>query len=199
MNTDTPHIPEEETHTQASGPGFVREIVKIILISVAIVLPIRIFIAQPYIVSGSSMDPTFETRDYIIVDQLSYRFHDPERLDVIILRYPNDPSQFFIKRVIGLPGETVSITQGEVSIITSTSDETITLSEPYIVHEKADTSTTVLGENEFFVMGDNRLASLDSRIWGPLDRDFIVGRALLRLLPVQHMGLYPGNPEDFTE
>lgn len=198
MNTETPHTSDIETKEKMSGAGFLTEILKIVLISMAIVIPIRIFIAQPYIVSGSSMDPTFKDKDYIIVDQLSYRLHEPERQDVIIFRYPKDPSQFFIKRVIGLPGETVTINGGVVTI-KDTADDTLLLEEPYIVHEKIDSTSLTLGEEEYFVMGDNRRSSLDSRIWGPLPRNLIIGEAFVRLLPSANLGLYPGSTENFSE
>lgn len=172
--------------------SFVREVIKTIIIAAVIVLPIRIFIAQPFIVSGSSMDPTFNNGDYLIVDQLSYRFAEVDRYDVIIFRYPKDPSKFFIKRVIGLPGETVSIKDGVV-FIKPPNEGVFRLEESYVENKSRSTSNATLGESEYFVMGDNRGASSDSRIWGPLNKDFLVGRAYIRLLPISKIDLNPGE------
>src|SRR3989344_3172817 len=152
-----------------------REIVMFVLLAVLVVLPVRAFVAQPFIVDGESMHPTFENANYLIIDEISYRFKEPVRGDVIVFRYPGDPSAFYIKRIIGLPGETVSILRGEVSIARM-NGETLTFPEPYVVSEDATyTLSTTLGEGEYFVLGDNRPKSSDSRIWGPLPREDIVG------------------------
>ena len=175
--------------------NFFKEILKASIIALIIVIPIRIFVAQPYIVAGSSMYPTFKDGHYIIVDELTYRFEPPKRGDVIIFRYPKDPSKFFIKRVIGLPGETVVINDGKVLIApAATSTVGIVLPEPYVAPEDRsyDSMKRTLLANEYFVMGDNRNASSDSRIWGPLPEKNIVGRAILRVLPVGEMGVLPG-------
>lgn len=174
------------------GSAF-REIVTFIVLAVLIVVPIRIFIAQPFVVEGASMHPTFESTDYLIVDQLSYRFNDPLRGEVIVFRYPNKPSVFYIKRIIGLPGETVDITRGIVTI-TRTDGTTLTLEENYVVAEDATyNQTTSLGPDQYFVMGDNRPKSSDSRTWGALPRENIMGRAFFRLLPPGQMGVLPGS------
>ena len=175
--------------------NFFKEILKASIIALIIVIPIRIFVAQPYIVAGSSMYPTFKDGHYIIVDELSYRFNPPKRGDVIIFRYPKDPSKFFIKRVIGLPGETVVINKGEVLIApTATSTVGVVLPEPYVSPEDRsyDSMKRTLEDDEYFVMGDNRNASSDSRIWGPLPEKNIVGRAIFRVLPVGEIGVFPG-------
>lgn len=174
------------------GSAF-REIVTFIVLAVLIVVPIRIFIAQPFVVEGASMHPTFESTDYLIVDQISYRFNDPVRGDVIVFRYPNKPSVFYIKRIIGLPGETVDITRGIVTI-TRTDGTALTLEENYVVAEDATyNQTTSLGPDQYFVMGDNRPKSSDSRTWGALPRENIMGRAFFRLLPPGNMGVLPGS------
>lgn len=178
---------------QEKSENFFIELLKFALIAAVIVLPLRLFIAKPFIVSGASMEPTFDTGQYLIVDELSYRFIEPERGDVVIFRYPRDPSQYFIKRVIGLPGETVRIERGEVSV-TDAAGEELALDESYITHRGngADMNVT-LGDGEYFVMGDNRPESSDSRIWGVLPRENIVGRAFARLLPLQQIGIFPGD------
>ncbi len=175
--------------------SFVKEILKFALIAILIVVPFRMFIAQPFVVSGASMSPTFETGQYLIIDQVTYRFEEPIRGDVIIFKFPQDESKFFIKRIIGLPGEIVEIKGSTVSIRTRDSTEAIILDELYVVPENArpDTVTVILRNDEYFVMGDNRRASADSRLWGPLKKDLIIGRALVRVLPVTQLGLLPGK------
>ncbi|MEA2701431.1 MAG: signal peptidase [Candidatus Parcubacteria bacterium] len=170
----------------------VKEIATFLVLAVVIVLPIRLFVAQPFVVEGESMYPTFDSGDYLIVDQLTYRLNEPERGDVIVFRYPNNPDVFYIKRVIGLPGETVSIKEGVVSILKA-DGTTVTLDEPYVVAEDATyTENTVVGQGEFFVMGDNRPRSSDSRVWGLLPEKDLMGRAFLRLLPASQIDLFPG-------
>ncbi len=172
--------------------NFFTELLKLAAIAALIILPIRFFVAQPFIVSGASMDPTFKTGQYLIVDQLTYRFEHPVRGDVIIFRYPKDPSQFFIKRIIGLPGETVRIENGSV-YVTETNGKTITLHEDYVLNVgNGNDMTKNLSTGEYFVMGDNRPESSDSRVWGVLSEKNIVGRAFLRLLPFQKIGILPG-------
>lgn len=172
--------------------NFLKELITFAAVAVVIVLPIRVFIAQPFIVSGESMFPTFESGQYLIVDQLSYRIGEPVRGDVVVFRYPQDPSKFFIKRIIALPNEKIRI-EGKNVIITMTDGTEITLDEPYITLEKENNISETLKDDEYFVMGDNRLASLDSRVWGPLKKDMITGRAWLRLLPVDKIDFLPGE------
>lgn len=173
--------------------GFIREFIEFALIALLIVVPFRIFIAQPFIVNGLSMDPTFKNGEYLIVDQLSYRFETPERGSVIIFKYPKDTSKYFIKRVIGLPGETVVIKGGIVTIINATHPKGFILNEPYVKLPKQDDFNTTLESGNYFVLGDNRLGSADSRLWGPLPTEDIVGRPVLRLFPVSQLGTMPGD------
>jgi signal peptidase I len=169
------------------------ELLQFAFIALLIVVPVRYFIAQPFIVSGASMEQTFHTGEYLIIDQVSYYFEDPVRGDVVVFRYPKDPSKFFIKRIIGLPGESINI-QGNIVTITSTDGVKTVLSEPYIKTMAQNTSLTeILGEREYFVMGDNRDASSDSRMWGVLNKDKIVGRAFLRLFPFNKAEIMPGE------
>lgn len=168
------------------------ELVRFALIAIVIVLPIRIFIAQPFVVSGSSMVPTFQDGQYLIVDEISYRLGEPERGDVVIFRYPKDPSKFFIKRIIGLPGETIDIDGNEVTITNNKNENGMQLSQPYLRTVSNSKSHMILDNDEYFVMGDNRPGSSDSRTWGAVERKFIVGRAFLRLLPVNEINFMPG-------
>ncbi len=173
-----------------------KEILTFVILAVLIVLPIRLFVAQPFVVEGESMHPTFENGDYLIVDELTYRFESPKRGDVIVFRYPGDPSIFYIKRIVALPGESVSISHGVVSI-TKTDGTKLTLTEPYVVAEDASYSaTTHLGNDQYFVMGDNRPNSSDSRVWGPLPANDIVGRPAVRLLPPSMASIFPGSASE---
>lgn len=168
------------------------EFFKYAIVALIVVVPFRIFIAQPYIVSGSSMDPTFKNGDYLIVDQLSQRFEEPERGAVLIIRYPRDPSKFFIKRLIAFPGEKVEIKGGEVKIYNDQNPQGIKINDSYVSYPKVENFTTTLGKDEYFVMGDNRAGSSDSRIWGSLPRENIVGRPIVRLLPLNKVDFWPG-------
>lgn len=167
------------------------EIIKFAVITVAIVVPIRAYVAQPFIVSGSSMVPTFENGEYLVIDEFSYLLRGPNRGEVIVFRYPKDPSKFFIKRVIGLPNETLKLTPAGVSTIKESGEE-VKIDESYIKNQSLPDQTIKLGSNEYFVMGDNRPESLDSRVWGPVTTNLIKGRVLLRLLPPAKIGLLPG-------
>lgn len=173
----------------------IREWMQVIVVALVISLPIRFFVAEPFVVNGASMDPTFSTGQFLIVDRLTYRFEKPSRGDVIIFQYPNDPATYYIKRIIGLPGEIVSIKDGRVFVASSTGATPVELTEAYIApaHASHDTLTTSLDSTQYFVMGDNRAQSSDSRVWGPLDSHFIVGRPIVRLLPLTSLSILPGE------
>lgn len=169
---------------------FIWELIKIALIAMAIVLPIRYFLFQPFIVSGDSMVPNFHSGDYLIVDEISYRFKGPERGDVVIFDasfIEKYAGQRFIKRIIGLPGETVDVINGQVKII---KDKKITiLDEKYLTEDLktyGDKNIT-LKENEYFVLGDNRDRSFDSRFWGVVPQKYIIGKAFLRIFPITNL------------
>lgn len=169
------------------------DLVKFAIIAILIVIPVRVFIAQPFIVSGASMFPTFKDSNYLIIDEISYRIKEPERNDVIVFRYPDDTKKFFIKRIIGLPNETVKINGSEITIINDKHPEGIKLVEPYVKNTSSNELTYDLKDSEYYVMGDNRSASSDSRFWGPVKKDLIIGKAFLRLLPLNNIGFLPGD------
>jgi signal peptidase I len=190
LTTSNPVSTPKQNHTWRQEAW---ETLRFLFIALLIVVPVRIFIAQPFIVSGASMDPTFADKQYLIVDELSYRLGDPLRGDVVNFKYPNNPKQYFIKRVIGLPGETVIDEQGKVTIKDTTGETLAVLDEPYVVNTKVDNVSRTLDDGEYFMMGDNRAGSFDSRAWGPVDRDLIVGKAFLRLFPLNKIDVLPGQ------
>lgn len=172
------------------------EIIRFALIALIIVVPIRTFVAQPYIVSGASMDETFHDGQYIIVDQLSYYFDKPERGDVVVFRYPYDQTKHFIKRIIAVPGDSITIDGNTITLFTPENPEGFVLDEPYVKDMSPNTFIEeTLSDREYFVMGDNRDQSSDSRIWGVLQEENITGRALLRLFPLSEIGAFPGKYE----
>ena len=165
--------------------AFVWETIKVVVISLAIILPIRYYLVQPFFVKGASMEPSFEDGDYLLIDEISYRFSEPARGDVIVFRYPEDRSQFFIKRIIGLPSETIEVKNNKVIIYNAESTDGFTLVEDYLDTNQETHGNLLmrLDNNEYFVLGDNRLASSDSRRWGPVNKTLITGKAFLRAWP----------------
>lgn len=189
-------LPDEKDQPEPQKENSFVEILRFSVIALLIVIPIRTFIAQPFIVSGASMKETFHDGEYLIVDQLSYNLHAPARGDVIIFRYPRDPSKYFIKRIIALPNETIDIVDSTVTITNEEFPDGFVLDEPYIKSMRPGAALTEeLGDREYFVMGDNRDESSDSRVWGVLQEERIIGRAFLRLFPLQTIGVLPGSVE----
>ncbi|MDO8524377.1 MAG: signal peptidase I [bacterium] len=177
-----------------SGFKFIWEVLQVVIVALAIVMPIRFFVFQPFIVKGASMEPSFHGGDYLIVDEISYRFKIPARGEVLVFKYPLDKSQRFIKRIIGLPGERVDIEGGRVTITTAIGDKKL-LNEVYITTPFSEmvleNNTLTLGQNEYYVMGDNRTHSFDSRSWGVLKKEDIVGRVVFRAWPPLDVTLFP--------
>lgn len=162
------------------------ETIKIVIISLIVISGIRYYIMQPFFVSGSSMEENFHNGDYLIVDEISYRLGEPVRGDVMIFHYPKNPKEFFIKRVIGLPGEEILIKDNKITIVNNENkngfvlDETGYIADGNIINGDFKVE---LKNDEYYVLGDNRMASADSRVWGVLKKHFIVGKALLRAWP----------------
>lgn len=178
--------------------SFVFELIKIVVISLVIIVPIRYFLIQPFYVKGASMEPNFFDKEYLIIDEISYRFNEPMRGDIVVFRYPINPQEYFIKRIIALPGEEIEIKNGEVVIYGQDSREGRILEEEYLSEEVKtygmSSDRVKLGENEYFVMGDNRNSSKDSRSFGPVNRSYIIGKVLLRGWPFDRITLFE-SPE----
>ena len=184
---------EPKPQARHEALAFIWETVKIVVISLAIIVPIRYYLVQPFFVKGASMEPTFEDTNYILIDEITYRFRDPERGEVVVFRFPEDRTQFFIKRIIGMPEETVEIKNDKVIIHNKQKPEGFVLEEKYLdagQHTMGDMRIK-LDLNEYFVLGDNRLRSSDSRRWGPLNRSLITGRVFFRAWPIQEFGSIP--------
>jgi len=171
---------------------FLLDSLKILLIALAIVVPIRMLLFQPFMVKGNSMEPNYHSGDYLIVDELSYRLRDPERGEVIVFKYPLNPSYRYIKRIIGLPNETIELKNGEI-YVSRAGGEPQKVDENLYINGKTreewktmlDYGPLTLQSNEYFVLGDNRNFSSDSRRWGVLTAQNITGRILLRLSPFE--------------
>ncbi|TRZ82381.1 signal peptidase I [bacterium] len=166
---------------------FFWEFIQIIFISLIIIIPIRYYIIQPFFVKGSSMEPSFQDGNYLIIDELTYHLRAPKRGEVMVFHFPQNTKQFYIKRIIGLPGETIKISDGQVLIINKEYPDGFVLSESnYIDSENTPGNIEKkLDNNSYFMMGDNRLHSSDSRSWGELEKKYIVGKVLFRIWPFE--------------
>ncbi|MBI5077231.1 signal peptidase I [Candidatus Falkowbacteria bacterium] len=174
---------------------FVWDLLKVVCVSLAIIIPVRYFLIQPFYVKGASMEPSFFDHEYLIIDEIGYRFGEPKRGDIVVFKYPKDPSLYFIKRIIGLPGETVEIADSKVYIHPAEpgAPKFILDEENYLSSEvnTFGNKTWVLGADDYYVLGDNRESSLDSRTFGPVFRELIVGKVWFRGWPVARVGLFP--------
>ena len=165
------------------------DIAKVVLVSAAIIIPIRTFIFQPFFVRGASMEPSFYNGDYLLIDELSYRLHEPQRGDVVVFRPPLNPDQFYIKRIIGLPGEKAVFDNGKVSVFSEGKE--MVLNEPYISKDLVSGSKEIIaGPGEYVVFGDNRGHSSDSRVFGPVPRQNVVGRVLITAWPLKDFSVF---------
>jgi signal peptidase I len=200
---------EKDNQPQAEEYGFrgvVWEIVKMVFWVVVIIVPIRVFLIQPFFVQGASMEPNFEDKEYLIINELGYKktnvgfssgeksvnfftvdsFKDLQRGDVVVFRYPKNPKVFYIKRIIGLPGERIEISGDQVKIFNAENPNGFVLDESKYLSASEVTSGEInlTLEKEYFVMGDNRKYSSDSRSWGPVPEDDVIGKVVLRAWPL---------------
>ncbi len=201
LQTVNPPPPADLKRSLLSGVlEYIGELIRVVIISLAIILPVRYFLVQPFYVKGASMEPNFHDREYLIIDELSYRLREPSRGEIVVFRYPADPSQFFIKRIIGLPGETIDIQNNKIKVVNKTEPTGLSLEEPYL--EAKDiiygNFSVKLGQNEYYLLGDNRSFSLDSRQFGPVSKQFFIGRAWIRGWPPDRVTRFvaPDYPDD---
>jgi signal peptidase I len=205
-NTNEPLDPQSQDYDMSNfaegGEGFftswakkaglfIFEIVKVVIISLAIILPIRYFLVQPFTVDGASMEPNFYNREYLVINEISYRLHEPQRGEVVIFKNPENTKVYFIKRVIGLPGEKIEIKKGVVYINSQI------LPESYLQYfSTTDYPARTLLADEYFLMGDNRPNSHDSRALGPINKKYIIGKVWLRGWPLTRINTF--NLPDYS-
>ncbi|PIT88043.1 MAG: signal peptidase I [Candidatus Magasanikbacteria bacterium CG10_big_fil_rev_8_21_14_0_10_36_32] len=184
-----PLVGKKALHYLASAGLFLLELFKIAVLAGVTIALIRYYLFKPFYVKGASMEPNFYEKEYLIIDELSYRFREPERGEVVVFRYPENPKEYFLKRIIGLPGETVKISNNRVMLYNAQHPEGFVINETYLPKNlKTEGERTIaLNENQYFMMGDNRPNSYDSRRFGPVERNLIIGRAWFRGWPFSRM------------
>jgi len=179
--------------TEESFKQFAFETLKIVIISLIIILPVRYYLIQPFYVKGQSMEPNFHDNEYLIINEIGYRFNEPERGDIIVFKYPKNPSEYYIKRIIGLPGETIKIQDNQVIIYNPEFPGGKVLDESGYLASGAETAgnlSVTLREGEYYVLGDNRASSKDSRYFGPVDKKYIIGRTWIRGWPFDKIKVF---------
>ena len=178
---------------------FLFEMVKIAVLAGITIGLIRYYLFKPFYVKGASMEPNFFEKEYLIIDELSNRFREPVRGEVIVFRYPENPKEYFLKRIIGLPGETIKISGGQILLYNQAHPEGISVDETYLPEEiKTEGDRTIkIGDEQYFVLGDNRSNSFDSRRFGSISRSLIVGRAWLRGWPVTRAEIFEAPAFNF--
>ena len=180
--------------------AFILDFIETIVVSLAIFAVVYLFLFQPHQVDGRSMEPNFHDKEYILTDKISYRFGEPKRSDVVVFHSPQDERIDFIKRIIGVPGDSLQI-KGGYLYINGTKIEENYINDPGQVAQGRflkEGAKVDVPAGQFFVMGDNRLHSSDSREWGFVTRDEIVGRAFFRYWPVAQFGVLQTTEEDLT-
>ncbi len=200
MDTETNNIePKKDANRSSLGSvaAFIWDLVKILVVALAIIIPFRTFVAEPFVVSGSSMVPNFHYKDYLIIDRISYQFHQPKRGDVIVLKYPKDTFQYYIKIISGCPVDQISCQQGKVDVLTKGTQQLEVLKEDYLPSNAPTTNCkhlTTMGSEEYFVLGDNRNNANDSHTGWTVPRQDIIGKAWLSVWPPGKWGLAAHYP-----
>lgn len=207
LNPDFSTVPAEAEQPSGSERIFhaLWEVVKTVAFIILAAVIIRAFLVQPFFVQGQSMETNFHNGNYLLVNQLSYKFGQPQRGDVVVFKAPPEPSENYIKRIVGLPGETVELKNGQVVVYNAEHRGGVVLDEdgyePDGVETQPESNETrwELGSNQYFVLGDNRDPgkSSDSRAWGPLDKNLLVGKAWLRVYPLAQFGFV--KHQDFPD
>lgn len=187
---DNNEINKENNGILATVGMFFLELVKVAILAGVTIGIVRYFIFKPFYVEGQSMEPAFFGKEYLIIDEISYRFVEPKRGEVIVFRAPTVAKDFYLKRIIGLPGDRIRVEDDKVIINNRQNPESILLEEKYLVEETSGAANYTLGPNEYFVMGDNRDASFDSRRFGPIKRNAIIGRTWLRGWPLDRITIF---------
>ena len=165
---------------------FLLELIKVAVLAGITIALVRYFLFKPFYVKGASMEPNFFDKEYLIIDELSYRFRAPQRGEVVVFKYPENPKEYFLKRIIALPGERVKVSEGQITIYNQEHPEGVVLDESYLPEDlltSGDRSFAPLTENQYFVMGDNRPNSYDSRRFGAVDKSLVVGKVFFRGWP----------------
>ncbi|MBT5819946.1 MAG: signal peptidase I [Candidatus Magasanikbacteria bacterium] len=170
---------------------FFLEVIKIVVLAAITVGIVRYFLFKPFYVKGESMVPNFQPSDYLIIDELSYRFRPPQRGEAIVFRAPMQVQKdYYLKRVIGLPGERIQVEDNKIIVFNEEYPKGVLVKEEYIIEETPGSVSYVLGEDQYFVLGDNRDASYDSRRFGPIHKDAIVGRTWIRGWPIDTVEIF---------
>lgn len=169
----------------ASAGIFLLELVKVAVLAGITITLVRYFLFKPFYVKGASMEPNFFDKEYLIIDELSYRLRAPQRGEVVVFKYPENPKEYFLKRIIGLPGERIKVSEGQITVYNNEHPEGIVLNEPYLPDDLLTIGerVTALSEDQYFVLGDNRPNSYDSRRFGAVDKSLVVGRVFFRGWP----------------
>jgi signal peptidase I len=206
---------QEKKEESLGTKALLIEMAKVFFLAVVIIIPVRIFLFQPFFVQGSSMEPNFQDGQYLIISEFGYKqirgsvpflwdwtpdnplivpdFRTFARQESVVFRYPKKFEQFFIKRLIALPGESIEIKNNRVWIYNKEKPEGFVLDEGTYRHENStleDMPKQKMADDEYFVMGDNRDASYDSRFFGPVKKEFMIGRVLVRALPLSRASIY---------
>lgn len=185
MDTLQSDVSTEQPEAEEKNSGFLRfvlDILETLVLSVILFIGINAVSARIR-VDGSSMEPTLRSGEFVIVNKLAYKFSDASRGDIVVFHFPRDPEQEYIKRLIGLPGDQVNISQGKVYVNGQTTDE------PYIAAEPAYEGNWVVPEGHLFVLGDNRNNSSDSHNWGTVPQEYVVGKAVFIYWPPEQWGI----------
>ncbi len=181
----------------ASAGIFFLEVIKIVVLAAITIFIVRSFLFKPFIVEGQSMEPNYYEREYLLIDELSYHLRDPQRGEVVVLRAPIIQKEYYLKRVIGLPGEKIKIENNKVIIYNDQFPQGKVVEEKYLDEITTGSVSLQLGPDEYFVMGDNRNESYDSRKFGAVQKSSIIGRTWVRGYPFDRISVFRAPSYNF--